>query len=165
MMQQFGNHPMARQLRAYLDNIVSQARGGPSNAAEEGFMSDADQTFSPPVDIFDHEQAWTVHVALPGAKKEDVGVNWVADKGELVIAGVVYRPGDEDFLAGLVNSERRVGFFERKIKLPPPTQSAEQEKEDVDADGITAKMQDGVLVVVVPKAEKDWTEVRKVDVE
>jgi len=102
-----------------------------------------------------------LHIALPGAKKEDVGVNFDADKGELNVAGVVYRPGDEEFLKSLTQSERRVGVFERTIKIPPTG----EEKEEVDGDAIVAKMEDGVLIVTIPKVEKEWTDVKKVDID
>jgi HSP20 family protein len=121
---------------------------------------EADEKFTPPIDIFSTETAYVLHVALPGAKKEDVGVNWDAEKGELNVAGVVYRKGDEDFLKTLSTGERKVGMFERSVKLPPGT----EEKEEVDEDGITAKLEDGVLVVTVPKVEKEWTDVKRVDV-
>ena len=81
---------------------------------------------------------------------------------------MVYRPGGEEFLKGLVSGERRMGLFERKVMLPPfggGSRDAEGEKEEVDADNITARMEDGILIVVVPKVEKEWTEVKKVDIE
>lgn len=115
----------------------------------------------PPVDVFATETDYVLHIALPGAKKEDVGVNFDADKGELNIAGVVYRPGDEEFLKTLSQSERKVGVFERTIKIPPTG----QEKEEVDGDAITAKMEDGILIVTIPKVEKEWTDVKKVDID
>jgi HSP20 family protein len=115
----------------------------------------------PPVDIFTTETSYVLHIALPGAKKEDVGVNFDAEKSELNIAGVVYRPGDEEFLKSLSQSERRVGVFERTVKIPPTG----QEKEEVDGDAVTAKMEDGVLIVTIPKVEKEWTDVKKVDIE
>ena len=122
--------------------------------------ADAENTFIPPVDIFSTSQAFVLHVALPGAKKEDVGVNWDAEKGLLNLAGVVYRQGDEEFLKTLSKSERKVGVFERTVKLPP----GEAEKEEIDGDAISAKLEDGVLVVTVPKVEKEWTEVKKIDI-
>jgi HSP20 family protein len=100
-----------------------------------------------------------VHVSLAGAKKEDVGVNWDADKSELSVAGVVYRPADEETLKTLALDEREVGVFERKVRLGSRANPA-----SVDADGITAKMTDGVLIIRVPKAE-EFVEVKKVDVE
>lgn len=126
-------------------------------------VGDADSdSFTPPVDIFDTEKAFVLHVSLPGAKKEDIGVNWDADRSLLNIAGVVHRPGDEEFLATLSTSERRVGMFERNVTLPP---EGSERAEEIDGSGIAAKMEDGVLVITVPKVEKEWTEIRKVDIE
>jgi HSP20 family protein len=145
LMNAFANHPIAQALRSYV-----------------GAQQDEDdQSFTPPVDIFSTPSTYVLHVALPGAKKEDVGVNWDAEKNELNVAGVVYRQGDEEFLKTLTNKERKVGMFERNVHLPLP----EEEKEEIDGDNISARMEDGVLIVTVPKVEKEWTEVKKVDIE
>jgi HSP20 family protein len=118
------------------------------------------QEFRPDADVFDTESAYVIHVSLPGAQKEDVGVNWDADKSELSVAGVVYRPGvDEELLKSLALDERRVGVFERKIRLGTPANPAQ-----VEVDAITAKMENGVLVVEVPKLDRDYVDVKKVDV-
>ena len=122
--------------------------------------STGDKDFSPEADIFDTDDAFVVHVSLPGARKEDVGVNWDADSSELNIAGVIYRPGDEEFLKKLALDERKVGVFERKIKL-----GSKQEPAQVESDGIAAKMVDGILIVTIPKTEKEFVEVKKVDIE
>lgn len=124
-------------------------------------VEEMEDTFAPPIDVFNTETAYVLHVAIPGAKKEDVGVNWDSEKSVLNIAGVVYRQGDEEFLKTLSSSERKVGMFERSIKLPP----GEEEKEEVNSDAITAKLENGVLMVTVPKVEKEWTEVKRVDIE
>ena len=116
--------------------------------------------FSPPADVFDTEDSYIVHISLPGAKKEDVGVSWDADKSELSVAGVIYRPGNEDFLKTLALDERKVGVFERKIRLGSRVSPAL-----VDMDGISAKMEDGVLIVTIPKEDKDFVDVKKVDIE
>jgi HSP20 family protein len=161
LMGAFASHPFARQLREYLQN----AGLNPNNRDADNNETDAD-VFVPPVDIFTADTHWTLHIALPGAKKEDLAVNWDAEKSQLAVTGVVYRPGDEEFLKGLTQGERKVGMFERKVRLPPQTQTEKESKDEVDAEGIKAKMEDGVLVVTVPKVEKDeWTEVRKVDIE
>lgn len=115
--------------------------------------------FTPPADIFDTPDAYVVHISLPGAKKEDVGVNWDADKSELNVAGVIYRPGDEAFLKTLALDERKVGVFDRKVKLGSKANPA-----NVDADAIGAKMEDGVLLITIPKTE-EFVEVKKVDIE
>ncbi|KAK0817365.1 hypothetical protein LTR75_003104 [Friedmanniomyces endolithicus] len=38
------------------------------------------EDFKPEVDVFDTTDSYVVHISLPGAKKEDVGVNWDAEK-------------------------------------------------------------------------------------
>ncbi|PSN74895.1 hypothetical protein BS50DRAFT_479831, partial [Corynespora cassiicola Philippines] len=115
--------------------------------------------FSPEADIFDTEAAFVIHVSLPGAKKEDVGVNWDVERSELSIAGVIYRPGDEDFLKTLAMDERKVGPFERKIRLGTRANPAQ-----IDVDMITAKLEDGVLRIDVPKLDTGFVEIKKVDV-
>lgn len=152
-MQSLSNHPLAQAFRTYAEAQRSGETLVPEDANEEN-------SFIPPVDVFSTEKEYVLHVALPGAKKEDVGVNWDAEKGLLNLAGVVYRQGDEEFLKTLSKSERKVGAFERTVKLPP----GNEEKEEIDGDAITAKLEDGVLIVTVPKIEKEWTEVKKVDI-
>lgn len=148
--------------------FLERAQGANNNrtrGAGEGSGDEADDnSFTPPVDLFEQTDRWVLHFALPGAKKEDVGVNWDADRSVLSVSGVVHRPGDEEFISGLVSGERSVGLFSREVGLPPAGQDKGDSKEEVNAEGIVAKMEDGVLVVTVPKVERGWTEVRKVDI-
>lgn len=178
MMAALANHPYAHHLRHYLERLQEHqdnnnnnqtARGG--RAATPDSSSDDDGiegTITPPLDLFDLPDRWVLHIAMPGAKKEDTGVHWDADRALLTISGVVYRPGDEDFLKALVSGERRVGLLSREVRLPPAVALGETgaaSKEEVDADGIAAKMEDGILIVTVPKVEKTWTEVKRVGIE
>jgi HSP20 family protein len=128
--------------------------------AENNKSTNDNEDHIPDADVFDTESAFVVHISLPGAKKEDVGVNWNAEKSELSIAGVIYRPGDEEFLKSLAMSERKVGPFERKIRLGTRATPAH-----IDADGIAAKLEDGILRVKVPKLDAGYVEIRKVDIE
>ena len=118
------------------------------------------EDFKPEADVFDTEDSYVIHISLPGAKKEDVGVNWDAEKSEISVAGVIYRPGDEEFLKSLALNERKVGAFERMIRLGSRANPAH-----VDVEGITAKLEDGVLRVTVPKMNGEFVDVKKVDVE
>lgn len=159
--------PFVQRLREQIQRITDLAQQ--QGTAEGGERAEDSNSFTPPVDVFDTTNNWTIHVAVPGAKKEDVGVNWDAGKSTLTVSGVVHRPGDEEFLRSMISGERRVGLFERKIKLPPVHQEEgkeeeEESKDEVDGDHITAKMEDGILVVIVPKVEKEWTEIKKVDI-
>lgn len=113
-----------------------------------GEPASKDTDFSPAVDLFNTLSHFIVHVSLPGAKKEDVAVDWDIETRSLKVSGIVYRPGvDEEMLNALVRDERKVGFFERKIQLD---ETRFEGKVDDEAD-ITAKLEDGVLVVRVPK--------------
>lgn len=132
--------------------------GNYPNKNEAGANDNED--FTPEADVFDTPSSFFIHISLPGAKKEDVGVNWDAEKLELSVAGVIYRAGDEDFLKTLAMDERKVGPFERKIRLGTRANPAR-----VDADSITAKLEDGVLRIEVRKEEEGFIEIKKVDVE
>lgn len=107
--------------------------------------------FEPRADIFDTPATYMVHLSLPGAKKEDLGVDWDGENSTLRIGGVVHRPGvDEETLKLLAVDGRKseVGVFEKKIHL-----GTKRDPAKIDIAGITARMADGVLVVKVPKLE------------
>jgi HSP20 family protein len=158
LLESLSAHPLAQTFRNFAEQAARNQASGETLVPED---NDTENNFTPPIDTFSTPSAYILHVALPGAKKEDVGVNWDAEKGVLNLAGVVYRQGDEEFLKTLSQSERKVGVFERIVKLPP----GNEEKEEVDGDAITAKLEDGILIVTVPKLEKEWTEVKRVDIE
>lgn len=140
-----------RELFGAAANTNSNSNGHEANTSNEDHEPDAD--------IFDTESAYVIHVSLAGAKKEDVGVSWDPEKSELSIAGVIYRPGDEEFLKTLVVQERKVGAFQRRIRLGSRANPAQ-----VDEDAITAKLEDGVLRIEVPKQDRDYVEIKKVDI-
>lgn len=117
--------------------------------------------FVPDIDIFDTTSAYIIHASLPGAKKSDISVSWAAEKSSLILSGVVHRPGDEELLSALALDERKVGAFEREIKLGGQTNPTL-----IDEAGIKAKLEDGILRIEVPKYEQDdFVEIKKVDIE
>ncbi|CAP93747.1 hypothetical protein E8E15_010582 [Penicillium rubens] len=124
------------------------------------FPSTGSDKYKPEVDVFDTPETFLIHVPLPGAKKEDIEVNWDPKAVELSITGVISRPGSEDLVKTIALDERKVGAFERKVRLGNPANPPK-----VDGDAISAKLEDGVLVVEVPKTEPDDVEVKKVEVE
>lgn len=157
-MEVLASLPVGVPLRNALRDFVNQGATGSSNEQNE-----TEDTFVPPVDVFNTEKAYVLHFALPGASKEDVGVHWQPEESSLKVAGVVYRPGNEELLQSLMTAERKVGMFERSVQLPP---AGSDKKEEVDGFGITAKMDNGVLIITVPKVEKEpWTEIHKIDVD
>ena len=95
----------------------------------------------PSIDIAEHEGDFTVTADLPGIKREDLDVSVV--NGRLTIRGE--RRQEKESKEGSVHRvERAYGTFTRSFDLPTA----------VAADEITAAYRDGVLTVVVPKAEE-----------
>lgn len=152
-------HPAAGGFGA-LASMFQDQLFGETTKSEKTTEDKKSDDFSPEVDVFDTADSFVVHVSLPGAKKEDVGVNWDVEKSELNIAGVIYRPGDEELLKSLALDERKVGAFERKVRLGSRANPAQ-----VDVDGISAKLEDGILRVDVPKLDSGYVEIKKVDIE
>ncbi len=96
--------------------------------------------FLPPVDIYETEDAITLVADMPGVKADDLQID--LRENTLTIIGDIAPFEDakeEDLLV-----EYEVGRFFRKFTVP----------EAIDQDKIEAKLKDGVLTLVLPKAEK-----------
>jgi len=100
-------------------------------------MKDA---FLPTTDIVETAGRYDITVELPGMKPEDVQVE--IDQGRLMIHGAKQEERKEaDKTYHRV--ERRFGQFRRVLPLPGP----------VDEGLVTARFENGVLRIAVPKAE------------
>lgn len=149
-------------LGGFLNNLGNQLGLNLGEAAEglglDSFTNTtdnnkADVDFTPRADVFDTSSNYIAHVSLPGAKKNDVGVDWDDENSTLRIAGVVHRPNVDETMMKLLavdGRKRETGVFEKSITL-----GTRREPANVDVAGITAKMQDGVLIVTVPKVQKE----------
>ncbi|TIA51323.1 hypothetical protein D6C79_02610 [Aureobasidium pullulans] len=125
--------------------------------------NNSDGTFTPSVDLFSTPTAYVLHTSLPGAKKPEIDVTYSAARNSITISGVVTRPDvSETMMNCLVTDERReVGMFEREVRLEEGVKVADE--------NISAKLEDGILRVVIPKViqeeEEGWESVRKVELE
>ncbi len=101
----------------------------------------ASQAWAPAVDITEGTDAYLVAAELPGVGTEDVEITF--QDGLLTIQGERHRAAEP---AGqkVHRSERRYGAFRRSITVPS----------HVQADKIEASAQDGVLLILVPKAKE-----------
>ena len=99
------------------------------------------QAWAPAVDISERPDAYLVTVELPGVGTEDLEITF--QDGLLTIQGERHFAHDS---AGekVHRVERRYGAFRRSITLPS----------HVQPDKIEASAQDGVLLILVPKAEE-----------
>lgn len=121
-----------------------------------------DGMFHPELDLFDTVEAYILHMSLPGAKKPDLSITYSAARNSVTVSGVVTRPDvDEEMMDALALDERKIGAFEREVKL--------EEGVKVDEEGISAKLEDGVLRVVVPKMmqeeDEEYVDVKRISLE
>lgn len=97
-----------------------------------------------PLDVMEKGDAFEVRASLPGIKPEDVQITV---QGEvLTIRGTAtseQERKDERNEENWILRERRSGSFYRSVTLPAP----------LDADRATARFEQGVLVLEIPKAE------------
>ena len=98
-------------------------------------------TWAPAVDISERKDAYLVTVELPGLKPEDLDITM--EDGLLTIQGERHFANDSSEQK-FHRVERRYGAFRRSITLPA----------HVMAEGIEASFEDGVLQILVPKAEE-----------
>jgi HSP20 family protein len=96
--------------------------------------------FTPLVDIFESEQNITVLADMPGVAGEGVSID--LQNNELKITGEVEDQGSEK--ERYLLREYNTGRFHRHFTL----------SDHIDQSKITASMKDGVLRLVLPKAEK-----------
>ncbi len=95
----------------------------------------------PPVDIYEDKDNLTVKAEMPGMKKDDIGIS--LHDGYLTLSGE--RKQEHQYEgADPSRSERLLGRFQRTVSLPT----------QVNAEAITATYTDGILTVVLPKAEE-----------
>jgi HSP20 family molecular chaperone IbpA len=125
----------------------AEAGAGPETTALAG--QSGSHKFYPPVDIFATPSNWTVQFTIPGAKKEDVSVRWDRGNSAVVVKGHVACPGEEEGLGKVVSRESTVGDFARAVRVPPA--EGDGEKGEVDGEGIESRLEEGVLIVTVPR--------------
>ena len=97
--------------------------------------------WTPRIDLSETEDAYLIHLDLPGWKKEDVEIN--IHDGTLSISGERRNEETEEDRT-FVRVERSHGRFFRSFSLP----------QTINTEGIEATFEDGVLSIAVPKAEE-----------
>jgi HSP20 family protein len=95
------------------------------------------RSWSPPVDLYETEDAFVLEADLPGVRSEDVHVR--IDGNDLVLQG--HRVMEHSRNDGrYYTMERCAGEFMRRMGLPEP----------VDEEAIQVQFNDGVLRLVMP---------------
>ena len=108
------------------------------------FMPRANTT-APAVNVKESENAYVMELAAPGIKKEYCRVS-INDDGNLCIAienKIEHKDGDKKH--HYLRREFSYSNYEQNYTLP----------EDVDKNGIAAKVENGILTVTLPKVKKE----------
>lgn len=109
--------------------------------------------FIPSLDLEDTGQAYVVRCDLPGLDKDQITVS-VRDN-QLTLQGVKRSEAQtEDSEYGFYTQERSYGSFARSIPLPGP----------VDESNISARYEQGVLTIRLPKATEEQAKEKKIQV-
>ena len=91
------------------------------------------------VDVKEDDNGYAIEAEMPGVKKEDIAIDYQND--QLIIA-VQQKQEINDKKDHYIHRERRVASMQRAISL-----------KDVKVEGITAKLEEGVLKINIPKEE------------
>ena len=100
---------------------------------------------APAINVIENDKQYVVELAAPGLKKEDFVVN-VNEDGNLTIK--MEQKSDvksEDEKAHYLRREFSYSKYEQTLLLP----------DDVNREAISAKVNDGVLTVDLPKVQKE----------
>lgn len=95
-------------------------------------------SWSPLADVCETDDSYVVEIDVPGVKRDDLSVQLTGN--DLVVTGELKETEREGMFR---RRTRRTGSFEYRTNLPS----------DVRADDIEAHLNEGVLVLRVPKAE------------
>jgi len=138
MLVRFESHPAVFPL---IDDMISFDREidglfGPTIAP----VSVREGMFVPRMDVVEGKDDVVVTVELPGVRKEDVKI--ALEQDLLSISGE-RKGGAEPKDTQNVISERWSGKFSRSVRLPY----------EVQGSAVSAELADGLLTVVLPKAE------------
>lgn len=128
-INQTARHPVNRFLNDLLGN------------GDWGFRDNLAAAWTPPVDIFEQADHIRILTELPGVKPEHVKLS--VEGNVLTLSGTKEQETEER-TERVHRYERTYGTFERTFTLPAT----------IDASGIKATYDNGVLTVTLPKVEK-----------
>jgi HSP20 family protein len=96
----------------------------------------------PALNIYEDENNYYVQAELPGFDIKDINLN--VSKTALTIEGSRKKCAEDKDASYYIN-ERGVGSFNRSLSI----------NKNIDRDKVSAKMKNGILNVILPKAEEE----------
>lgn len=130
--QNVGRRPLWREMER-LQREMNRLMEGAGDGSRSEF---------PPMNVWASEENAMISAELPGVNADDLDISVVGDT--LTLAGSRPRETDDDDRT-FHRRERWQGNFSRTIQLPFR----------INADGVDATFSNGILKVVLPRAEAD----------
>jgi HSP20 family protein len=125
------------------ENLIDRySKNGGSNLARHFGADTSFADWSPSVDIEEEDDKYLIKADLPGVDKKDIDVK--LENGVLSIRGEKQTEKETGKGTKRHRTERFHGSFARSFTLP----------QSVKADKVDANYKDGVLSLVIPKAEE-----------
>jgi HSP20 family protein len=109
------------------------------NRSSNGDRQATEQFIAPAATVLENTDGYTLEVEMPGVSKENLEM-WV-ENNELTILGRRSMPSVD---GTLIHRESRSENFRRSFELDP----------SIDAGKISAKIEQGVVTLTLPKAEQ-----------
>ena len=104
----------------------------------ESDRSQAEQFITPPASVREIGDGYTLEIEMPGVKKDGLEIS--VENNELTIIGRRSLPAVE---GTLIHRESRPENFRRMFEIDP----------SIDANKISAKIDQGLVILILPKAE------------
>jgi HSP20 family protein len=101
-----------------------------------------DRTISPPIDVVENSDDFTVTCDLPGVELEDLDISVTQDVLTLKGEKKAYFTDNE---VKTFKKENWAGKFQRTLSLPS----------SVDTNKVEASLKDGILTITLPKKEEE----------
>jgi HSP20 family protein len=139
MLPSLWNHggvtPFARlwDIRREMDRLFDNVDAGTQENA----------AWIPPMDVTEHGDEILCMLEVPGISQDELDIR-VAGNVVTIAGEKRYQQNENGKNTGFHHCERRYGRFERSFTIP----------QSVDAERVSAHYDNGVLTVVLPKAEK-----------
>ncbi|UAY51167.1 Hsp20/alpha crystallin family protein [Ferruginibacter albus] len=125
------NNPLSRTFDGFVNDFFNDLPGRQLHNGHFGF---------PPVNITEKENAYNLEVAAPGWQKENFNVKL---DGNLLTISAEKKEETKDETAKVIRKEFKSKSFKRSFTVD----------ENINAENISAKYENGVLQVELPKKE------------
>lgn len=137
------NHPVQRNLNSFIDEFFNELPAVGRNI---------NNLFTPAVNIVENNEAYHLELMAPGRNKEDFSI--AVDKDLLTIS---YEKKEEIKQEDLKTVRREFSFqsFKRSFNLD----------EKINADGIQAKYENGILKLFLPKKAEVTKPVKSITIQ